>query len=75
MQILFGVPPKDIGVLAAYQAQVAHLSALLKLDHPDLLIGTVDSLQGQEREAIVLSLVRSNAQVCRRSPLSTLIQC
>lgn len=84
LQISFGVPPSYIGVLAAYQAQVSHLSGLLKPLYPELLIGTVDSLQGQEREvsrpffdveqasrltlfasssqAIVLSLVRSNAK-------------
>lgn len=62
-QISFGVQPANIAVLAAYQAQVAEITALLKSNHPDLLIGTVDSLQGQEREAVVLSLVRSNAQV------------
>ena len=50
VQISCGVPPADIGVLAAYQAQVSHLSGLLKPLYPELLIGTVDSLQGQERE-------------------------
>ncbi|CED83037.1 DNA helicase [Phaffia rhodozyma] len=58
--ITLGVGPEDIGILAAYQAQVSLLSSLLKTEYPNLLIGTVDSLQGQEREVVILSLVRSN---------------
>jgi superfamily I DNA and/or RNA helicase len=38
---------------------VQHLRALLG-QVADLEIGTVDALQGREKEAVVLSLVRSN---------------
>ncbi|KAK8864662.1 hypothetical protein IAR55_001912 [Kwoniella newhampshirensis] len=56
-----GVPPAEIGIVTPYQAQVSVLSALLHEEYPDMTIGSVDGLQGQEREAIILSLVRSNA--------------
>ncbi|KAF8314019.1 P-loop containing nucleoside triphosphate hydrolase protein [Clavulina sp. PMI_390] len=55
-----GLPPSQIAVITPYQAQVALLSTLLKPTMPDLEIGTVDGMQGREKEAIVLSLVRSN---------------
>jgi DNA polymerase alpha-associated DNA helicase A len=47
-----------------YQAQVTLLSSLLRPSMPELEIGTVDGMQGREKEAVVLSLVRSNDQVC-----------
>jgi DNA polymerase alpha-associated DNA helicase A len=50
LQISIGIQPEDIAVLAAYQAQVGLLVGLLKGKYPELMIGTVDSLQGQERE-------------------------
>ena len=51
----------DIGIITPYQAQVRLLRSLLPRDaYPGLHIGTVDAFQGGEREAIILSLVRSN---------------
>lgn len=41
---------------------MAHIAGLLREDFPDLVVGSVDGMQGQEREAVVLSLVRSNAK-------------
>ncbi|WVR06790.1 hypothetical protein IAU60_003825 [Kwoniella sp. DSM 27419] len=41
-------------------AQVSLISSMLHDEFPDMTIGSVDGLQGQEREAIILSLVRSN---------------
>ena len=46
-----------------YQAQVTLLSAMLKPTMPELEIGSVDGMQGREKEAVVLSLVRSNDKV------------
>ena len=44
-----------------YQAQVTLLTSLLRpLCGPQLEIGTVDGMQGREKEAVVISLVRSN---------------
>ncbi|KAJ9095628.1 hypothetical protein QFC21_005499 [Naganishia friedmannii] len=60
--ISFGIPQSDIAIITPYQAQVAHLSSLLRNDFPELVCGSVDGMQGQEREAVVLSLVRSNPE-------------
>ncbi len=50
IQIACGVPPSEIAVITPYQAQVAHIGGSLREDYPDLIIGTVDGMQGQERE-------------------------
>jgi DNA polymerase alpha-associated DNA helicase A len=55
-----GVQPSQIAVITPYQAQVTLISSLLRPSMPELEIGTVDGMQGREKEAIVLSLVRSN---------------
>ncbi len=54
-----GVAPRDIAVVTPYSAQVRLLQQRLS-NHDGLEVGTVDGLQGREKEAIVLSLVRSN---------------
>ena len=36
---------------------------MLRPTMPELEIGTVDGMQGREKEAVVLSLVRSNDKV------------
>lgn len=54
-----GIEAKSIGVITPYNAQVQALRDTLA-DLPELEIGTVDGFQGREKEAIVLSLVRSN---------------
>ncbi|KAJ8252013.1 hypothetical protein COCON_G00213250 [Conger conger] len=55
-----GVKAKDIAVIAPYNLQVDLLRQLLSLKHPELEIRSVDGFQGREKEAVVLSLVRSN---------------
>ncbi|WVQ99708.1 hypothetical protein IAU59_006849 [Kwoniella sp. CBS 9459] len=55
-----GVPASEVGIVTPYQAQVSLISSMLHEDYPEMTIGSVDGLQGQEREAIILSLVRSN---------------
>ncbi|KAJ2055726.1 hypothetical protein GGI17_006542, partial [Coemansia sp. S146] len=55
-----GVDIKDIAVLSFYDAQVALLKCLSEECYPELEIGSVDAFQGREKEAVVLSMVRSN---------------
>ncbi|KAJ8344229.1 hypothetical protein SKAU_G00315580 [Synaphobranchus kaupii] len=55
-----GVKAKDIAVIAPYNLQVDLLRQQLSLKHPKLEIRSVDGFQGREKEAVVLSLVRSN---------------
>ncbi|OCH92757.1 P-loop containing nucleoside triphosphate hydrolase protein [Obba rivulosa] len=56
-----GVLPSQIAIITPYQAQVALLTSLLRPVYGlDLEIGTVDGMQGREKDAVVISLVRSN---------------
>ncbi|KAK7042498.1 AAA domain-containing protein [Favolaschia claudopus] len=56
-----GVLPSQIAVITPYQAQVTLLTSLIRPQHgPDLEIGTVDGMQGREKDAVIISLVRSN---------------
>jgi DNA polymerase alpha-associated DNA helicase A len=45
-----GVPEHEIAVVTPYQAQVSLISEMIREDHPTMTIGSVDGLQGQERE-------------------------
>jgi ATP-dependent RNA/DNA helicase IGHMBP2 len=54
-----GVPAESIAVITPYNAQVQLLRERLG-GEPGLEVGTVDGLQGREKEAVVVSLVRSN---------------
>lgn len=55
-----GVKPSEIGVISPYSAQVGLLKRKIHSKFPDVEISTVDGFQGREKEAIILSLVRSN---------------
>ncbi|PIL23999.1 hypothetical protein GSI_13750 [Ganoderma sinense ZZ0214-1] len=56
-----GMLPSQIAVITPYQAQVTLLTSLLRPVYgPELEIGTVDGMQGREKEAVIISLVRSN---------------
>lgn len=63
-----GVAPADIGVISPYNAQVAKLVELrtrvlgraLGGSERELEISTVDGFQGREKEAIIITLCRSN---------------
>ncbi|MBI5624129.1 MAG: AAA family ATPase [Elusimicrobia bacterium] len=54
-----GLEPRQVGVLTPYVAQARLLKGLLRA--PGLEIGSVDGFQGREKEAVVVSLVRSNS--------------
>ncbi|HEV3005544.1 MAG TPA: AAA domain-containing protein [Pirellulales bacterium] len=54
-----GLGAEAIAVIAPYSAQVRVLRERLGL--PGLEVDSVDGFQGREREAVVISLVRSNA--------------
>ena len=56
----------DVGVISPYRAQVQHLRRLIKQSaffkpfRGLIAVNTVDGFQGQERDIIVISLVRAN---------------
>ena len=56
----------DFGVISPYKAQVQYLRQLIRRDaffkpfHHLIAVNTVDGFQGQERDVIVISLVRAN---------------
>lgn len=54
-----GVRPEDIAVVTPYNAQLGVL-APLKEKFPGVELGSVDGFQGREKEAVIVSLVRSN---------------
>lgn len=63
--LLDDLPPAEVGVITPYSAQVTEIESLLEAECDDgdvVTVDTIDSFQGSERTAIVLSLVRSNAE-------------
>lgn len=56
-----GISPRDVAIITPYNAQVRwlrdHLASEITVG---LEIGSVDSFQGREKEAILIDLVRSN---------------
>lgn len=57
-----GVNAEEIAVITPYNAQLSILGAMLKDAYPGIELGSVDGFQGREKEAVVLSLVRSNLE-------------
>jgi len=57
-----GVKVEDIAVVTPYNLQAEVLRLNLRPEYPDLEIKSVDGYQGREKEAVVLSLVRSNTR-------------
>ncbi|MGO9110500.1 MAG: IGHMBP2 family helicase [Thermoguttaceae bacterium] len=53
-----GIAARDIAVISPYGAQVRLVRELLEV--PGLEIDSVDGFQGREKEAVIISLVRSN---------------
>lgn len=56
----------DFGIISPYRAQVQYLRGLIRHDEylrplrKQITVNTVDAFQGQERDVILVSLVRSN---------------
>jgi DNA polymerase alpha-associated DNA helicase A len=57
-----GVRAEDMAVVTPYNAQLSILSSMLRDAYPGLELGSVDGFQGREKEAVIVSLVRSNAE-------------
>ena len=55
-----GVKAEHIAVITPYNAQLSMLSTMLKEAYAGIELGSVDGFQGREKEAVILSLVRSN---------------
>jgi ATP-dependent RNA/DNA helicase IGHMBP2 len=59
--LALGVLAADIAVISPYDGQVQRLRELLAIEvERGLEVDTVDGFQGREKEAVVVSLVRSN---------------
>lgn len=56
----------DFGIISPYRAQVQYLRSLIKRDdylrplRKQITVNTVDAFQGQERDVVLVSLVRAN---------------
>ncbi|KAI5296083.1 Tripartite DNA replication factor [Ascosphaera acerosa] len=59
--VTVGIAPAEIGVVTLYRSQLALLKTLLQHDLPDLEMHTADRFQGRDKEVIIMSCVRSNA--------------
>nr|XP_016441859.1 PREDICTED: DNA-binding protein SMUBP-2-like isoform X2 [Nicotiana tabacum] len=59
-----GVRASDIGLITPYAAQVVFLKKLKSNEDKlkEMEISTVDGFQGREKEAIIISMVRSNSK-------------
>jgi len=58
----------DVGIISPYRVQTQYIRSLIKADadlkpvRKAITVNTVDGFQGQERDIIIISLVRSNEQ-------------
>ena len=57
-----GVSAEDVAIVTPYNAQLVLLAHDLKERFPGIEMGSVDGFQGREKEAIIVSLVRSNPE-------------
>lgn len=60
--LIAGLYETDIAIITPYNGQVEILRTMLLLSYPKLEIRSVDGFQGCEKEAVILSLVRSNTK-------------
>ncbi|XP_023248162.1 DNA-binding protein SMUBP-2 [Copidosoma floridanum] len=57
-----GLRHRDIGVITPYALQVDFIKRNFASDSYNVEVSTVDGFQGREKEAIIISLVRSNQE-------------
>ncbi|KAJ5905517.1 uncharacterized protein N7473_002433 [Penicillium subrubescens] len=60
--IACGIPAREIGVITFYRSQLSLLRQSLRHYSPDLEMHTTDKFQGRDKEIVILSCVRSNAE-------------
>jgi ATP-dependent RNA/DNA helicase IGHMBP2 len=58
--LALGLRADQIAVITPYNGQVELLKSIVLPEHPTLPIRSVDGFQGGEREAVIISLVRSS---------------
>jgi ATP-dependent RNA/DNA helicase IGHMBP2 len=56
------VKPEEIAVITPYNLQMELIRAKLHSKYPQVEVKSVDGFQGREKEAIVISMVRSNSR-------------
>jgi superfamily I DNA and/or RNA helicase len=57
-----GLAPRELAVITPYSAQAFHLRERVDALSPDVEVDTVDAFQGREKDAILVSLTRSNPE-------------
>jgi DNA polymerase alpha-associated DNA helicase A len=55
-----GLKEHQIGIVTPYAAQARKIQLMMGEKWQDIEVGSVDGFQGREKEAIILTLVRSN---------------
>ncbi|MBN1203307.1 MAG: AAA family ATPase [Myxococcaceae bacterium] len=57
-----GLAPRELAVITPYSAQSFHLRERVEALSPDVEVDTVDAFQGREKDAILVTLTRSNSE-------------
>jgi ATP-dependent RNA/DNA helicase IGHMBP2 len=60
--LALGLSPRELAVITPYSAQAHRLRERVEALHPDVEVDTVDAFQGREKDAILVSLTRSNGE-------------
>jgi ATP-dependent RNA/DNA helicase IGHMBP2 len=57
-----GLSARELAVITPYSAQAFHLRERVEALSPDVEVDTVDAFQGREKDAILVTLTRSNSE-------------
>jgi superfamily I DNA and/or RNA helicase len=57
-----GLSARELAVITPYSAQAFHLRERVEALSPDVEVDTVDAFQGREKDAILVTLTRSNTE-------------